>query len=109
MLDSYNQAMKRNADGSVDVYFGPKAPAAKETNWIYTAAGKAFFPAMRFYDPEQDVEVAGHRAGFGTMMGRFGRYRGRRRGADVRGHMPGKRGARMVRVAKRAQLWRAPD
>ena len=54
-LDSYNQAMKRNADGSVDIYFGPKAPAGKETNWIYTAMGKAFFPAMRFYDPDKPL------------------------------------------------------
>jgi len=54
-LDSYNQAMKRNADGSVDIYFGPKAPAGKEANWIYTAPGKAFFPAMRFYDPDQPL------------------------------------------------------
>jgi hypothetical protein len=52
-LDSYNQAMKRNADGSVDIHFGPKAPAGKEANWIYTAPGRAFFPAMRFYDPDK--------------------------------------------------------
>lgn len=51
-LDSYNQA---NADGSVDIYFGPKAPAGKETNWIYTAPGKAFFPAMRSYDPKKPL------------------------------------------------------
>jgi hypothetical protein len=51
-LDSYNQIMRRNADGSVDVYFGPKPPAGKEANWIYTAPGKAFFPAMRFYGPD---------------------------------------------------------
>lgn len=54
-LDSYNQAMKRNPDGSVDIYFGPNAPAGKETNWIYTAPGKAFFPAMRFYDPDKPL------------------------------------------------------
>jgi hypothetical protein len=47
--------MKRNADGSVDIYFGPKPPTGKETNWIYTAAGKAFFSAMRFYDPEKPL------------------------------------------------------
>lgn len=52
-LDSYNQTMKRNADGSVDIYFGPKAPTGKESNWIYTAPGRAFFPAMRFYDPDK--------------------------------------------------------
>src|SRR6185436_16412337 len=54
-LDSYNQAMKRNADGSVDIIFGPKPPAGKEANWIYTAPGKAFFPAMRFYDPDKPL------------------------------------------------------
>jgi hypothetical protein len=54
-LDSYNQAMQRNADGSVDIYFGPKPPAGKEANWIYTAAGSAFFPAMRFYDPDKPL------------------------------------------------------
>jgi hypothetical protein len=54
-LDSYNQAMKPNADGSVDIYFGPKPPAGKEANWIYTASGKAFFPAMRFYDPDKPL------------------------------------------------------
>lgn len=54
-LDSYNQAMQRNADGSVDIYFAPKAPAGKEANWIYTAPGKAFFPAMRFYDPDKPL------------------------------------------------------
>jgi len=54
-LDSYNQAMQRNADGSVDIYFGPKAPAGKEANWIFTATGKAFFPAMRFYDPDKPL------------------------------------------------------
>jgi hypothetical protein len=54
-LDSYSQTMKRNADGSVDIYFGPKAPTGKEPNWIYTAPGKAFFPAMRFYDPDKPL------------------------------------------------------
>jgi hypothetical protein len=54
-LDSYNQPMQRNADGSVDIYFGPKAPVGREANWIYTASGKAFFPAMRFYDPDKPL------------------------------------------------------
>jgi len=54
-LDSYNQTMKRNADGSVDIYFGRKAPAGKEANWIYTAPKRPFFPAMRFYGPEKPL------------------------------------------------------
>jgi hypothetical protein len=31
-LDSYNQKMHRNGDGSVDIYFGPKAPSGQEEN-----------------------------------------------------------------------------
>ena len=40
-----------NADGSVDVYFGPKAPGAKEKNWIKTDPAKGFFVVFRFYGP----------------------------------------------------------
>ncbi|RCJ07431.1 DUF1254 domain-containing protein [Cupriavidus necator] len=50
-LDSYSHDMQRNADGSVDIYFGPKAPAGKEANWIYTTPGKDWFAAFRFYGP----------------------------------------------------------
>lgn len=42
-----------NADGSVDVYFGPAAPAGKEKNWIKTVSGKGWFPLIRFYGPLQ--------------------------------------------------------
>jgi hypothetical protein len=31
--------MKKNADGTVDIYFGP-APAGHESNWLYTPAGQ---------------------------------------------------------------------
>ena len=31
-----------NADGSVDLYFGPAAPAGKEANWTQTVPGKGF-------------------------------------------------------------------
>ena len=44
--------MKINADGSVDVYFGPKAPEGYENNWISTA-GKIPFPLFRFYGPTE--------------------------------------------------------
>jgi hypothetical protein len=40
-----------NADGSVDLYFGPTAPAGKEANWIQTVAGKAWYPIIRLYGP----------------------------------------------------------
>jgi hypothetical protein len=52
-LDSYNQTMKKNADGSVDIYFGPKAPEGKESNWIYTAPGRGWFCGFRLYDPDK--------------------------------------------------------
>src|SRR5882724_319740 len=45
--------MTKNADGSVDVYLGPKAPAGFEKNWIPTLAGKAWFPYVRLYGPTE--------------------------------------------------------
>ena len=42
-----------NADGTVDVYFGPKAPAGKEANWVPTVPGKGFFLVFRFYGPTE--------------------------------------------------------
>ena len=52
-LDSYNQKMRRDADGSVNIYFGPKAPAAQKNNWVPTAAGKPWFALFRFYGPDK--------------------------------------------------------
>jgi hypothetical protein len=40
-----------NADGSVDLYFGPKAPAGKEKNWLETVPGKGWFTILRLYGP----------------------------------------------------------
>jgi len=44
--------LKTNQDGSIDLYFGPKAPAGLEANWIETVPGKGFYPMMRFYSPK---------------------------------------------------------
>lgn len=38
-----------NADGSVDVYFGPKAPAGKQSNWVQTVPGHAWNTIFRLY------------------------------------------------------------
>jgi hypothetical protein len=46
----------RILDGSVDVYFGPKAPAGKEANWVYTPEGKNWFPAPLLWSKEKTVE-----------------------------------------------------
>ncbi len=40
-----------NADGSVDLYFGPKAPAGKEANWVATVPNKGWFAVLRLYGP----------------------------------------------------------
>jgi hypothetical protein len=40
-----------NADGSVDLYFGPKAPAGKKANWIATVPKKGWFAIFRLYGP----------------------------------------------------------
>ncbi|WP_146573679.1 DUF1254 domain-containing protein [Botrimarina hoheduenensis] len=40
-----------NADGSVDIYFGTKAPRGKEKNWIKTDPAKGFFVVFRLYGP----------------------------------------------------------
>jgi hypothetical protein len=40
-----------NADGSVDIYFGPHAPEGKEKNWVETLPGQGWFTYIRFYGP----------------------------------------------------------
>ena len=44
--------MKRNDDGSVDLYFGPEATAGFEANWIPTE-GKQPIPVLRLYGAQQ--------------------------------------------------------
>ncbi len=52
-LSSYDLGtMKKNADGGVTIYVGPKPPAGLDSNWIPTA-GKRPLPAMRFYGPTE--------------------------------------------------------
>ena len=40
-----------NEDGSYDIYFGPKAPDGKESNWIQTVPGKGWNTILRLYGP----------------------------------------------------------
>ena len=47
------QKLQMNSDGSVDLYFGPEAPKGKESNWVQTTPGKAWFPYFRLYSPEK--------------------------------------------------------
>jgi hypothetical protein len=52
---SQSQGLQANADGSVDIWFGPKAPAGKENNWVPTSANGRFEVLFRFYGPEKPV------------------------------------------------------
>lgn len=43
--------VKKNPDGSIDLYFGPKSPEGLETNWVPTVPGRQFELMFRFYAP----------------------------------------------------------
>ena len=47
--------LRRNKDGSVDLYFGPKAPKGFEKNWIKTKSGKGWFTLPRLYSPLKPI------------------------------------------------------
>ena len=49
---SYDK-LATNADGSLDLYFGPTAPAGKESNWVKTVPGRGWFVWFRFYGPTE--------------------------------------------------------
>ena len=50
-VSSQDKGLLVNGDGSVDVYFGPQAPAGKENNWIQTVPGTGWNTILRLYGP----------------------------------------------------------
>lgn len=46
--------MQKNADGSLDIFFGPKAPAGKESNWVPTDPARKFELMFRAYGPKKE-------------------------------------------------------
>jgi hypothetical protein len=52
---SQTPGLQKNADGSVDVYFGPTSPARKESNWVPTSSDGGFEVLFRFYGPEKPL------------------------------------------------------
>ena len=50
-VSSQNKDLLVNADGSVDVYFGPKPPPGKAPNWVQTIPGQSWFTILRLYGP----------------------------------------------------------
>jgi len=49
-MDSYGE-MRKNQDGSVDLFIGPDAPKGYESNWLQTNKGEGFFTYFRLYGP----------------------------------------------------------
>jgi hypothetical protein len=52
-LDSTFPTLKKSDDGSATIYFGPKAPAGQESNWIQTMPGKGWNVILRLYGPTE--------------------------------------------------------
>jgi len=52
-VGSQTEGLRKNADGSYDIYFGPKAPKGFENNWLETIPEKGWFVALRMYGPLQ--------------------------------------------------------
>src|SRR5262245_3671772 len=50
-VSSYTKP-KLNADGTIDIIFGPDAPN-DGGNWIRTVPGRGWFPIFRFYSPTE--------------------------------------------------------
>ena len=44
---------RKNADGTIDIYFGPRCPPGQEKNWIETLPDRGWFPIFRFYSPTE--------------------------------------------------------
>ena len=52
LMPSINGMSKvaKNADGSIDLYFGPRKPDnVADSNWIQTVEGRDFLVALRLY------------------------------------------------------------
>ncbi len=52
-LDTNSEGIKKNKNGSLTAFFGPKAPEGFENNWIETIPGKSWFIIFRMYGPLQ--------------------------------------------------------
>jgi hypothetical protein len=52
-LGSQTEGLKKNADGSYDIYFAPEPPEGQEGNWLQTIPGKSWWIGLRMYGPLQ--------------------------------------------------------
>jgi hypothetical protein len=52
-IGSRKEGLVKNADGSVDLYFGPQKPQDSNANYVMTVPGKGWFTYFRLYSPKQ--------------------------------------------------------
>jgi hypothetical protein len=52
-IGSQTKGIQKNANGSFEVYFAPKAPKGEENNWLQTIPGKSWIAVLRMYGPEE--------------------------------------------------------
>jgi hypothetical protein len=52
---SQTPGLRKTADGSADIYFGPSAPGGQESNWVPTDPNGRFEVLARFYGPQKPL------------------------------------------------------
>ncbi|MEP4076311.1 DUF1254 domain-containing protein [Haloferula sp.] len=52
-VDSLQDGLRYNKDGSIDLYYAPKPPPGFEKNWVQTVPGKSWFTILRMYSPKK--------------------------------------------------------
>ncbi len=52
---SQSPGLKKNAGGSVDIFFGAAAPSGQESNWVPTDPNARFEVLARFYGPQKPL------------------------------------------------------
>ena len=52
-ISSRKPGLVVNADGSVDLFFGPKKPPGANANYVQTVPGKGWFTYFRLYAPTE--------------------------------------------------------
>jgi len=50
-IDSTLPGVRKNPDGGVTVWFGPKPPSGREGNWVQTMPGEGYSVLLRLYGP----------------------------------------------------------
>ncbi len=50
-IDSLQDGLRYNKDGSIDIYFAPEPPPGYKNNWVQTLPGKSWFTILRMYSP----------------------------------------------------------